>query len=382
MVVMTGALAGIRILDLSRLLPGPYCTMILADHGAEVIAAEDRKFMADGLFFRDLYRNKRHISLNLKCEAGLKIFWQLARSADVIVEGFRPGVVARLGVDYEQVRKINPGIIYCAITGYGQTGSLRDRVGHDVNYLATAGLLDLVGEVDRPPVIPAVQIADIAGGMNAVIGILMALQARGKNGEGQYIDISMTDSLLGFMTLTLLLMQLSGDKPRRSDHLLSHKYACYCTYETADGRYIALGALEKRFWAQLCSHLAVPEYIDLQFDEGRREEIIEHLRAIFRRKSRDEWDRQLAKLEVCHAVVRDIDEILTEPLFAERGMIVNHPGSSGATTKAFASAIKLSVNPATVRSEPVGFGENTWDVLRELGYDDETIAKFAELGVI
>lgn len=379
---MTGALAGIKILDLSRLLPGPYCTMILADHGAEVIAVEDRKFMADGLYFRDLYRNKRHISLNLKTAAGLIVFEQLARQADVIVEGFRPGVVQRLGIDYDRVRKINPGIIYCAITGYGQTGSMRDRVGHDVNYLATAGLLDLIGEANRPPVIPAVQIADIAGGMNAVMGILMALLARSRNGEGQYIDISMTDSLLGFMTLPLLLMQLSGDKPRRSAHLLSHKYACYCTYETADGRYIALGALEKRFWAQLCTHLALPEWIDLQFDETRREEIIERLRTIFRQKSRDDWDRQLSQLDVCHAVVRDIDEVLTGPLFAERDMIVSQPGLAGTATKAFASAIKLSLNPATVRSQPVGFGENTWDVLRELGYADGVIAEFAEQGVI
>jgi crotonobetainyl-CoA:carnitine CoA-transferase CaiB-like acyl-CoA transferase len=192
-----GALDGITVIDLSRLLPGPYCSMILADHGARVIAIENKRFMADGLFFNTINRNKEHMSLNLKTDAGKQIFFKLIEKADVVLEGFRPGVVDRLGADYESVRKVNPKIIYCSITGYGQDGPFRDRVGHDVNYLSFSGVLNLIGEPDRPPSIPGIQIADVAaGGMNAAIGILLALFAREKSGRGQYIDISMTDGMV------------------------------------------------------------------------------------------------------------------------------------------------------------------------------------------
>ncbi|MBT8350582.1 MAG: CoA transferase, partial [Deltaproteobacteria bacterium] len=235
-----GALSGIKVIDLSRLLPGPYCSMILADHGARVIAIEDKRFMGDGLFFSQIYRNKEHMSLNLKTEEGKKIFFRLANDADVILEGFRPGVVQRLGVDYDTVSKTNKKIIYCSISGYGQTGPYRDRAGHDVNYLSRSGALDLIGQANHPPSIPGIQVADIAGGgMNATIGILMALFAREKTGKGQHIDISMTDGLVGFMPSAFFLKQISGQFPTRSYSILSHKYACYNTYETADGRFIS-----------------------------------------------------------------------------------------------------------------------------------------------
>jgi len=215
-----GALSGIKILDLSRLLPGPYCSMILADHGARVIAIEDRRFMDDGLFFSQVYRNKEHMSLNLKTGEGKKIFFHLLNDADVILEGFRPGVVQRLGVDYDTVRKVNPKIIYCSISGYGQTGPYRDRAGHDVNYLSISGALDLIGQANRPPSIPGIQIADIAGGgMNAAIGILMALFARERTGKGQYIDISMTDGIVGFMPAAFFLKQITGQFPKRGDSI-------------------------------------------------------------------------------------------------------------------------------------------------------------------
>ncbi len=174
-----GALSDITVIDLSRLLPGPYCSMILADHGARVIAIEDRRFLADGLFMDIVNRNKKHMTLNLKTAEGKQIFFKLIEKADIVLEGFRPGVVNRLGVDYESVKKFNPRIIYCSISGFGQTGPYRDRVGHDVNYLSIGGVLDLIGETDRPPAIPGIQIADIAGGgMNAAIGIMLALFAR------------------------------------------------------------------------------------------------------------------------------------------------------------------------------------------------------------
>lgn len=254
-----GALSGVKVVDLSRLLPGPYCSMVLADHGAEVIAIEDSRFKADDLYFSDVNRNKRHMTLNLKSEIGKDIFFQLARQADVILEGFRPGVVERLGVDYTTVQKVNPAIVYCSISGYGQDGPLKKNAGHDVNYMSRAGALGLIGEKDSAPVIPAVQFADIAGGsMNGVIGILLALYERQKSGLGQYIDISITDGMLGFLTLPYFLQKKNGQPQKRSDMMLSHRFACYNTYETKDNRYLAIGAVENRFWKNLCDHLKIP----------------------------------------------------------------------------------------------------------------------------
>ena len=292
-----GALSGIKVLDLSRLLPGPYCSMILADHGARVIAIEDRLFMDDGLFFSQAYRNKEHMSLNLKTEEGKKIFFCMANDADVILEGFRPGVVQRLGVDYDTVQKVNQKIIYCSISGYGQTGPYRNRAGHDVNYLSMSGALDLIGQANHPPSIPGIQIADIAGGgMNAAIGILMALFARERSGKGQYIDISMTDGILGFMPTAFFLKQITGQFPKRGDSILSHRYACYNTYGTSDGRYISVGTVENRFWEKLCEFLEVPEYTLLQYDENRRQEIIDFMKATFLKKTFAQWKKDLACL--------------------------------------------------------------------------------------
>jgi len=379
---VSGALTGVKVLDLSRLLPGPYCSMILADHGAEVVAVEDRRFVEDGMFFKDLYRNKRHISLNLKASEGWEVFFRMAENADIILEGFRPGVVERLGVDYESVRKINPKIIYCSITGYGQTGPLRHKAGHDVNYLSTAGVLDLIGQKESPPTIPGVQIADIAGAMNGVIGILLALFARERSGKGQYIDISMTDSLLGFLTLPVLLGQLSGKTFGRSESLLSHRYACYNTYETSDGRYLAIGAVERRFWRNLCEHLKVPEFTDLQYDEERRGEITACLRTIFKKKPLVVWDGELSRIEVCHSVIQQLEEVLQAPLFVERDMVVEQRQENGPSLKALGIPVKLSETPGSLRTHPVGFGENSREVLRELGYSEETIEDYCQKGVV
>ena len=370
---MAGVLKGIRVLDISRLLPGPYCSMVLADHGAEVIAAEHGRFRADDMFFSDLYRNKRHMSLNLKSTAGKEIFLALAAKSDVILEGFRPGVTKRLGVDYETIKKINPGIIYCSITGYGQTGPSRDLAGHDVNYISAAGALDLIGAPDAPPSIPGVQIADISGGMNAALGIVLALFERGQSGQGQYLDISMADSVLGFMTLPAILQQQKGLKIRRSEHLGSHRYACYSTYATADGRYLSLGTVEPHFWRNLCQGLDVPEYIPLQYDEARRQEIISRFRDIFLTKDLATWDEILTKLDVCHAVVATLDEALVSPLFSARDMLVRHSHADGKESIGFASPVKLSRTPAALRRQPAAFGANTREILAELGYGEKAI---------
>ncbi|MFO7687997.1 MAG: CaiB/BaiF CoA-transferase family protein [Desulfobacterales bacterium] len=378
-----GALCGLLVLDLSRLLPGPYCTMILADHGARVIAIEDRRYQEDEIFLATVNRNKEHMTLNLKSAEGREIFYRLAAAADVVVEGFRPGVVKRLGVDYAAIQEINPRIVYCSITGYGQTGPLRDRAGHDVNYLAQAGVLDLIGEAGRLPAIPGVQIADMAGGgLNAAVGILLALLSREKSGRGQYIDISMTDGAASLLSLQLHFQQTSGRPPRRGDSRLSHRYACYNTYETRDGRYIAIGAVENRFWKKLCDHFGVPAYAALQYDDGRREEILDFMRGAFRQKNLAQWEADLADIDACWAPVRTMDDVLAAPLFRERDMLVGIEGEAGGTTTLLGLPVKLSDTPGGIRTAPPTFGGNTRAILSEFGYTTGEIQVLEEKGVV
>ncbi|WP_457575574.1 CaiB/BaiF CoA transferase family protein [Desulfomarina sp.] len=380
-----GALKGIKVLDLSRMLPGPYCSMILADHGAEVIAVESRRFQGDGLFFNDLNRNKRHMSLDLKNSKGLEIFFKLAEKTDIIIEGFRPGVVKRLGVDYESVKKINPSIIYCSITGYGQSGPLANRVGHDINYLAQAGILDLIGPADGAPTVPAVQLADIAGGsLQSVIGILMALYAREKHPEriGQYIDIAMTDGMIGFHALPYFLVKQTGKAQKRSNTMLSHRYGCYNTYETADGRYVAIGAVENRFWKKLCEVLGKPEYGKAQYDENVREEIIAWLRETFLKKPLSKWDNLLSDLEVCYAPVQTMEEVFEDEHFLERSLVIRNECVDGSEQVSLGLAVKLGGSPGSLRTGPQDFGQGTSEILQEIGYGAEEIEEIYRLGAV
>jgi len=323
------------------------------------------------------------MSLNLKTEEGKEIFFRLVNDADVILEGFRPGVVQRLGVDYGTVQKVNQKIIYCSISGYGQTGPYRDRAGHDVNYLSISGALDLIGQANHPPSIPGIQIADIAGGgMNAAIGILMALFARERTGNGQYIDISMTDGLVGFMPAAFFLKQITGQFPQRGDSMLSHRYACYNTYETADGRYISVGAVENRFWKQLCEFLEVPEYTPLQYDEKRRQEIIDFMKATFLKKTFAQWKKDLAGIDACCEPIQNLSEVLKDPLFREREMIVEVAGKDEKKTLTIGVPVKLSETPGSISTPPVAFGENTEAILKELGYSRKQIKELSDMEVI
>jgi len=377
------ALEGIKIIDLSRMLPGPYCSMIMADHGASVIAIEDKRFMADDIFLSPVNRNKDHMTLNLKTKEGQEIFFKLIRDADVVMEGFRPGVTKRLGIDYEVLKRINPGIIYCSITGYGQDGPFRDIAGHDVNYLSFAGILDIIGEKDRTPCIPGIQIADlVGGGMNAAIGILLALVARERTGKGQYIDISMTDGMVGLLPVPLHILQKNGIVPQRSDSFLSHRYACYNVYETADGRYISIGAVENRFWQNLCNVLDVPEYGPLQYDDNHREEILDFFRKAFKKKTLEQWIEVLRDKDVCWGKVQDLTEVLNDPLFLARDMIGDVKDNKGKSVTVLGIPVKLSDTPGSIRTAPVSFGENTKKILEELGYTEREIEGFMEKGVV
>lgn len=378
-----GALAGLTVLDLSRLLPGPFCSMVLADHGARVIAIEDKRFAGEFGLTKTVYRNKAHMSLNLKSEEGRKIFLSMARKADIILDGFRPGVTRRLGVDYDAVAKINPKIIYCSITGYGQTGPYRDVAGHDANYLSVAGVLDLIGEKEGAPCIPGFQIADIAGGgMYGVIGILLALYAREKTGKGQYIDISMTDGSMSLLSLVLSISQAIGQPITRSDSLLSHRYACYNTYETADKRFLTIGAVENRFWKNLCDYFKVPEYTPLQYNDSKRLEIIDFMKRKFKEKTLEQWEEELTPLDICWGPVRTFDEALKSDLFREREMVVEIDESDGKKLLVLGTPVKMSDTPGSVRTAPPGFGENTKSILKDFGYSDDEIRSFADNDII
>jgi len=288
------ALSGIRVLDLTRLLPGPYCSMMLADLGAEVIKVEEvgrgdyirqsppiRK--KESALFLSLNRNKKSMSLNLKMPRAREIFYDLVRTADVVLEGFRPGVMEKLKLGYTDLKSINPKIIYCSISGYGQNGPYAQRAGHDLNYLSIAGVMSITGTRDGRPIIPGVQIADIGGGgLLAAFCILAAVVSRAKTGRGQSIDVSMMDGAFSWLSMHAGKYFADAILPGPSSELLSGRYACYNIYRTKDGKYMSLGALEPQFWSAFCNAVNRPDLIAEQFVEGEKAEaLIAEVTSIF-----------------------------------------------------------------------------------------------------
>jgi crotonobetainyl-CoA:carnitine CoA-transferase CaiB-like acyl-CoA transferase len=376
-------LDGVKVLDLSRLYPGPLCSMFLADFGAEVLCIEDRRFEHDVPGLPTALRNKRHINLNLKTEEGREIFFRLLRDADVVLDGFRPGVLDGLGVGYEVAKQVNPRIIYCAITGYGQTGPYRDLVGHDVNYNAVAGLLDQTGSApDAPPAISGVQIADAAGGgMQGAIGILLALQARERTGKGQYVDISMMDGIVGMLGMAASFQWTLGVTLGRGDGMLTGKYPFYRVYRCGDGRYLSVGTVENRFWRNLCEHFGKPEWASHQFDEEKLAEMGAFFEARFAEKTVDAWVAELAAVDVCIAKVQNIAEVLEDPQVRAREMVCELE-REGTKVPLLGIPIKLSETPGRIETPPARFGEHTDEVLGELGFDAAAIAGLRDRGVV
>jgi crotonobetainyl-CoA:carnitine CoA-transferase CaiB-like acyl-CoA transferase len=358
--------------------------MILADLGADVLRIEDRRFAGEGPGMPTVMRNKRHMTLNLKRPEGRDIFYRLAREADVLLEGFRPGVTARLGVDYEKIKTINEKIIYCSLTGYGQDGPYRNMVGHDVNYLAFGGVLGLNGEESRTPVIPPIQVADIAaGGMNAALGIMAALIARQKTGRGQYIDISMLDGIVALLPFPASLLWGLGENPRPGNTLLSGRYPCYRVYETQDGGFISIGALEPRFWQALCKKLAAEEFVSGQYEEGeKKEKIFAFLRETFRKKTREEWMEELKDLDVCFGKVLRLEETFADPQVCFRRMVWEFEDPQKGMVKVLSSPLKLAETPPDIRRPPADFGEHTREVLGELGYNEGEIEELFRTGIV
>ncbi len=369
---------GLKLLDLSRQLPGPFASMMLADLGVDVLViAAPNDVMGVGIPL--IQRNKRSMTLNLKSPEGKEIFNRLAKDADVILEGFRPGVTERLGIDYATMAKINPRLVYCSISGYGQDGPYRNKVGHDINYLGYAGVLGVSGPPDGPPVSAGVQIADIGGGAQmAVIGMLAALLARDHTGRGQFVDVSMMDGAVTWNVFHILMQLVSGQQPQRSMTRLTGHHPCYAIYETKDGKYVTVGALEEHFWKNLCTALGVEEFIPDEFAEGvRREEMFRVIRGKFKSKTQKEWLDILDPIDICFGPVSDIAEVFEDPQVKHRGLLPVVEGQ-----RALGSPLKFSDTPSRTPSLPPDFGQHTGEVLQQLGFGAGDIERLKATRVV
>lgn len=386
---MSSALDGVRVLDLSRLLPGPFATQLLADFGADVVKVEEpgrgdylRDFAplreGESLFFLNLNRNKRSLALDVRHPEGRDAFCSLVEAADVIVESFRPGVMEKAGLGPDVLLERNPRLVYCSLTGYGRRGPLAAQAGHDVNYLATAGFLDLLRDSTGVPVIPGVQIADIGGGgLNACLGILLALLARERTGTGQVVDAAMVDGLAPWLVYR---WAMEGSGGRRGPYL-SGEYPCYSVYETADGRFIALGALEPKFWKRFCEHLRRPEWVALQFVEGAgRERLRAEMVEIFKSRSRDEWETDFAPVDCCLTPVLEISELDRNDHWVERGLVQELLDPTRGLVRLLGPPVRLSRTPARPPSPPPRLGQHTEEVLREAGISSSVYRRLLHCG--
>ena len=386
-------LEGVRVLDLSRLLPGPMCTHYLADLGADVVKVEDLRegdyaralptavgaTRTPTTWYRAINRNKRSIAIDLKRDAGRRAFLALAQRADVVVEGFRPGVVQGLRIDYETVAARNPRIVYCALSGYGQTGPRARTAGHDINYLGYAGVLDATGQKGGRPALANVQIADLLGGAaSAAIGILGALFGAARTGRGRYVDVAMADAVLAHEVVALGALADGGRVAARGDDLLTGGVPCYGVYETRDGRWLAVGALEAKFWRALCRTIGREDLVAAQFATGEAgERAREALAAVLATRTRDEWTSVFAGVDCCVSPVLTFAEALADPQFTARGMV---RGVEGA--RAFAPPFALTPPVERPMREAPAHGEHGRDVLREAGYDAAAIDALVEVGAV
>ncbi len=394
-----GPLAGLRVLDLTRLLPGPVATMHLADLGAEVIKIEDTGAgdyaramgpgerqaggSGDSLFFRMVNRNKKSLRLDLKQAAGVEIFLRLAKDADVIFESFRPGVVDKLGIGYEAVRALNPRIVYCAITGYGQTGPWADHAGHDINYLATAGLLDQIGSNDGeqsgPPAIPNLQVGDLLGGaLTPLLGVLAAVIGAKASGQGSHVDVAMTDAVLAHTIFPLVTTLVHGRPAPRGGDLLTGGVPCYGVYRTADDRYLAVGALEPKFWQAMCTALGRPDLAPHGLATGSKgRETKAELAALLASKPLAHWQPIFAAADCCVTPILRLDEAVQHPQVLAREMVVDVGG-----TRQYAPPFKLSAWPWADAAPAPAAGADSEAVLKAAGYVDSDIARLRADAVI
>lgn len=390
-------LKDLKILDFSTMLPGPMATMMFSDFGADVIHIESTRRVdimrimppydeeKESYIHQHLNRNKKSLTLNLKTPQATEIVKELVQEYDIIIEGFRPGVMKRLGLDYETLKEVNPKIIYCSITGYGQTGPFANRPGHDNNYLSIAGVLDHSRLKGKKPVAMGIQIADVAGGMlHAAVGVLAAALHREKTGEGQYIDVSMTDAVFTMNALYGSQYFGSGRSPQPEEEILNGG-TFYDYYKTKDGRYFSVGSLEPHFRKLLCEALDIPELIDSTFNDSHYTQMRfkDALCDAFKSKTFDEL------LEIfnedfhgCVEPVLTFEEACEHPQIISRDMLVEVPKNDGLTQKQIGTALKFRDFEPQYSHVGAKIGEHNEDILTKLGYSNETIQKLVDAGVL
>ncbi len=390
------ALEGIKVLDFCRNTPGMFCTMILGDLGADVLMLE-RPMLGDRVAYERvvnriensqdernhaahnaLRRNKRSIGLNLKEPEALEMFYHLVQDADVMVEGFRPGVMDRLGAGYQKVRELNPRLVYCSISGYGQDGPYKSLAGHDINYISLAGALGLIGHSEEEePAIPLNLVADYAGGgWSSAVAVLAALMARERTGGGQYLDIAMSEGVLYMLEGVISNFFAWGKAPRRGGSMLNGAAPYYNVYETSDGRYLSVAAIEPWFWENLCRTLGREDLVPEQRARGqRRQEIRDFLKETFRTRTRDEWFDLLRDQNICVGKVYSMEEALADPQVAHRGMVVEveAPGLPEGKVSQVGIPMRMSETPGRVRYAGSVTGQHTEEVLQSLGYTQEQV---------
>jgi crotonobetainyl-CoA:carnitine CoA-transferase CaiB-like acyl-CoA transferase len=390
-----GALDGWKILDFTTLLPGPYATLMLADLGAEVLRISGRdKYdlvvhwppMIEGTGTTAAYawlaRNKKSIFLDLKKPEAQQAVRRLISEFgyNIVVEQFRPGVMAKLGLDYESLRKLDPGLIYCSLTGYGQTGPLSMRAGHDINYMSRSGNMDCAGRKSTGPVLTNMQVADVAvGSMNTVVGILAAAQYRNRTGRGQYVDVAMLDGMIPFNSMDGACALVDHQSVEREGQLLNGG-GVYDFYETADGNYMSVGSLEPKFFADLCIGTGFPEWADGEILKSDPQLAKDSLRCKFRTKTRDEWAKIFSGLDACVEPVMKLSEVERDEHVNVRNMlpVVPLPDTGGRSVRQLGCPIKLSECPAEYRHAGYPEGYHTGEVLSTMGYTPEEITRMTE----
>lgn len=381
------ALEGIKILDFSKWLPGQYCSMVLGDFGADIIKIESLEGDATRQFIPEvspgmsywhlaLNRNKRGIAIDLKTAAGLKIIQQLVKEADVVIEGFRPGYLARYGLDYKGVQQINPQIIYCSITGFGQQGAFCHKPAHDLNIIGLAGLnsLDDIGTA----CVSEVQVSALGGSLNAISSIAMALFARERTGEGQYLDISLYNSAMSMQTVSIASLFGSEAQGTKEFGRTAHYYNIY---RTLDERYLSVGTIEPKFWVRFCEVFGCPELSTRQYDFESGAEITASLANIIKTKTQAQWLQLIGDEEFCVTPVCSLSEALESDL-TKSAMVISEEESEFGALKYVNPAINMSKMPGAITRRAPKLGEHTVEILENLGYSKEAITELKDLKVI
>ena len=402
---MTSPLDGIKVLELVRVAPGAFATMMLADMGADVLKvetppatdstsdAEAKKEEARRAAFSFVNRNKRSIAVNLKHPDGQKLLHELVTDADVLVEGFRPGVMARLGGDYETLSQINPRLIYCSLSGFGQDGPYQQYPAHDINYLAISGVLNLIGQAGQPPSIPLNIVADYAGAsMHGVVGILMALMARQQTGRGQMVDVSYLDTTVALLAATPVLRDyfFNGATCGRGEGALGGSYPYYSTYETADNKLISVGCTEPWLWKNFCRAIGREDLERYALEPSHFASVADHdsqqakkeVEGVMRQKTRDAWFEYFKNKNVCVGPVYTVEETFDDPQVKAREMVIEVEDPRYGNVRQAGIAVKLSETPGRIRHTGPSVGEQTDEVLSELGYTEAQRAQLRQDGAV